>query len=316
MTEESLHRILVADPICEEGIDRLRKAAAVDVLADITAHELRSRIGVYDALIVRGRTKVTSALVECGNRLRVVGRAGVGLDNVDIDACRRNGVTVVNAPVAAGVAVAELTLLLLLCLARRVPYADSEMKKGNWAKKELMGVELHGKVLGLIAIGKIGSEVACRASAIGMHVIGYDPYLSREQIRSRGVEAATLQEVLRQSDFISIHTPLTGETQHMIGVQSIDSMKDGVGIVCAARGGVIDEQALLRALKSGKVLGAALDVFETEPPGASELLQHPNVIATPHIGASTREAHLRVGLDIAEEVMAALADGELRWRVV
>lgn len=316
MTVENAHTILIADPIDESGIEVLRVSAQVDVMEAITREELLSKIGAYDAIIVRGRTKVTDEVVQAGSQLRVVGRAGVGVDNVDLDACRRHGVTVVNSPLGAGIAVAELTLALMLGLARRVPYADMEMKRGQWSKNEIKGIELHGNILGLIAVGRIGSEVAHRATSLGMQVIGYDPRKSEHEMRARGVELATLEQVLRDSDYISIHTPLTDETRHMIGRDSIALMKDGVRIVCAARGGVIDEQALFDGLQSGKVAGAALDVFEIEPPGLSALVRHPNVIATPHIGSQTREAQVRSGIDIALEVLAALCGEDLRWRVV
>ena len=316
MTENNRHRVLISDAISEFGIEVLRKSERVDLLPDITHQDLLSKIGAYDALIVRSRTKVTSEVVEAGVRLRVIGRAGVGVDNVDLDACRSQGIIVVNSPMAAGIAVAELTLGLILSLARCIPYADSKMKDGQWPKQEIKGVELHGKVLGLIAVGRIGTEVARRAAALEMRVIAYDPYLSDTEMQARGVEPANLNQVLHQSDYISIHVPLTSETRHMIGEDAFMAMKDGVRLVCAARGGVIDERALLSALEDGKVAGAALDVFEIEPPGESRLVGHPNVIATPHIGAQTREGQLRAGVGVSEEVVAALRKAPLRWRVV
>lgn len=316
MRENTCYCVLVSDAISEAGIEVLRDAARVDVMLEMTPDKLLSTVGAYDALVVRGRTRVTDAVVQAGSRLRVVGRAGVGVDNIDLDACRRKGVMVVNSPLAAGVAVAELTLALILGLARRVPYADSEMKQGQWPKNEIEGVELNGKVLGLIGVGRIGSLVARHAASMGMHVIASDRSISEHEMRALGAEHASLQHVLRDSDYISIHTPLMEETHHMIDANAINAMKDGVRIVCAARGGVIDEQALLSALEVHKVAAAALDVFESEPPGYSPLVRHPNVIATPHIGAQTREAQLRAGFDIAQEVIAALSGSDLRWRVV
>jgi D-3-phosphoglycerate dehydrogenase len=309
-------RVLVADTIAAAGVEKLRQAVGVDVRTNIDARELLKVIGDYRGLVVRSRTKVTAEVVAAATKLEVVGRAGVGVDNIDLEACKRHGITVVNSPMAASVAVAELTLAFMLCLARRVPFADGQMKLGAWPKKQLKGVELDGKTLGLIAVGRIGSEVARRAIAFGMRVIAYDPYLSADEMRVRNVEPATLETVLSAVDYISVHTPLTDETHHMINAAAIDAMRDGVRILCAARGGVIDEAALLAGLESGKVAGAALDVFESEPPGASALVKHPHVITTAHIGAQTREAQDRAGVDVAAEVISALSGAELRWKVV
>ncbi len=308
--------VLVADTIAAAGVEKLRQAVGVDVRTDIDARELLKVIGDYRGLVVRSRTKVTAEVVAAATKLEVVGRAGVGVDNIDLEACKRHGITVVNSPMAASVAVAELTLAFMLSLARRVPFADGQMKLGAWPKKQLKGVELDGKTLGLIAVGRIGSEVARRAIAFGMRVIAYDPYLSADEMRVRNVEPATLETVLSAVDYISVHTPLTDETHHMINAAAIDAMRDGVRILCAARGGVIDEAALLAGLESGKVAGAALDVFESEPPGASALVKHPHVITTAHIGAQTREAQDRAGVDVAAEVISALSGAELRWKVV
>lgn len=309
------YRLLVADAISEAGVAALAAGADTDVRTDILPGQLLADIVGYDALVVRSRTKVTPAVVAAGDRLKVVGRAGVGVDNIDLDACREHGVTVVNSPLAASIAVAELTLSLMLALARSVPRADMAMKQGNWIKKQLKGVELYGKTLGLVAVGRIGAAVAERAVAFGMRVLAFDPYLTPEQVRERHAEPAALDEVLQQSDYISIHSPLTAETRHMINASAFAQMKEGARLICAARGGVIDEDALLAALESGKVAGAALDVYETEPPGSAALVQHPNVVATPHVGAQTREAQDRAGEDIADEVLAALRGDELRWRV-
>lgn len=309
-------RVLVADEISAAGVEKLRQAVGVDVRTDIDARDLLNVIADYHGLVVRGRTRVNADVAAAAARLQVIGRAGVGVDNIDLDACKQHGITIVNSPMAASVAVAELTLAMMLSLARRVPLADAEMKRGAWAKKRFKGVELYGKTLGLIAVGRIGSEVARRAIAFGMRVIAYDPYLSVDQMRSRNVHPAGMKTVLSTAEYISIHTPLNDETHHMIDGPAIDSMRDGVRIVCAARGGVIDEAALLTRLASGKVAGAALDVFEIEPPGASPLVEHPHVIVTPHIGAQTHEAQERAGLDVSSEVVAALTGGELRWKVV
>lgn len=315
MNGEIRMRVLVADAIAEAGVEKLREAAGVDLWTDIEAGKLIKVIGGYNGLVVRSRTRVTAEVAAAAGRLQVVGRAGVGVDNIDLGACKQHGITVVNTPMASSVGVAELTFAMMLSLARRVPFADSEMKKGKWPKKQLHGVELDAKTLGLIAVGRIGSEVARRAVAFGMRVIAYDPYLSADDMRARNVEPAGFESVLSKAEYISVHTPLTEETYHMIDAGAIDAMRDGVRIVCAARGGVIDEAALLAGLESGKVAGAALDVFEAEPPHSSDLLEHPHVVATPHIGAQTHEGQVRAGVDVATEVIAAMDGGELRWRV-
>lgn len=312
-------KVVIADGLSEEGKARLAQEPEV-VLADhtgIAAEDLPAVLADAQALIVRSRTKVTAALLEAAPHLKVVGRAGVGVDNIDLEAARARGVTVVNAPLASSNAVAELTIGLMFALARQIALADAGMKRGEWLKKQLQGVELAGKTLGIFGMGRIGSLVAQKAAALGMRVVGYDPLIPAEEIRRRGAEpVATPEALYAEADWISLHVPLTDETQGMIGREAFAHMKRGVYIVCAARGGVIDEQALLEALKSGQVAGAALDVFAQEPPGATPLVTHPRVVATPHIGAQTREAQARVGVDIAEEVLAALQGRELRWRVV
>jgi len=225
-------------------------------------------------------------------------------------------VTVVNAPTSTSLAVAELTLGLMLALAREIPRADAGMKNGDWLKKQLKGTELHGKTLGIIGMGRIGAEVGVRAGAFGMTVLGYDPLIPAEEITHRGAEPVSLDDLYARSNYISLHLPLTDETRSMVSKQAFAGMKRGVRILCAARGGIIDESALLEALESGQVAGAALDVFTSEPPGASELVTHPKVIATPHVGAQTAEAQSRAAEDIAHEVLAALNGEPLRWNVV
>ncbi len=309
-------KILIADRLAEEGLAILRAAAQADDRSGITADELLDSIASYDALIVRSRTKVTAELLRRAERLRVIGRAGVGVDNIDLEAARARGVTVVNAPTAASIAVAELTFGLLLALARAIPRADAGMKEGRWLKKELRGRELYGKTLGLLGLGRIGAEVARRALAFGMIVLAYDPFLPEEAVRERGAQPASLEALYARADYISLHLPLTEETRGLIDEKALARMKRGVYLVCAARGGIISEPALLRALNSGHVAGAALDVFAQEPPGASDLVKHPRVIATPHIGAQTVEAQARAAQDIAAEVLAALRGEPLRWRVV
>jgi D-3-phosphoglycerate dehydrogenase len=309
-------KILLTDGLNENGQALLRAVAGVDNREDISADDLLKAAGEYDAMIVRGRTKVTAAVFEAAGRLKVVGRAGVGVDNIDLAAAKAHGVTVVNAPRSTSRAVAELTLALMLALARSVPRADAAMKTGQWIKKQLEGVELFGKTLGIIGLGNIGTVVLQCSAAMGMRGIAYDPWMPEEEIRRRGAEPVSLTELYAQSDFITLHVPLTPDTKGMISQQAFSQMKRGVRFICAARGGVIDEDALLEAINSGQVAGAALDVFTKEPPGLTALTAHPNVVATPHIGAQTEEAQARASADIATEVLAALRGEALRWRIV
>ena len=309
------YNILITDGLDERGQSILRSSARVDDKTGISADDLLKAIPDYDALIVRGRTKVTASVMEAASKLKVIGRAGVGVDNIDLEAAKKHNITVVNAPMSTSLAVAELTFGLLLALAREIPRADASMKQGQWLKKELEGVELNGKTLGLIGFGRIGVEVGKRASAFGMSVIAYDPLISEDDIKQRGAEPVSIQDLFAWSDFISLHLPLNVQTRDFIGPLAFSQMKDGMRIVCAARGGIIDESALLEALKRGKVAGAALDVFGQEPPGLTETVSHPRVIATPHIGAQTAEAQSRASEDIANEVLSALRGESLRWKV-
>ena len=312
----SAFRILLTDGLEKEGREILEKSGQVDNLKDITPEELLQKIGGYDAVIVRGRTKLTPEVFAAAGSLKVAGRAGVGVDNINLEAAKNKGVTVVNSPLAATIAVAELTLGLMLSLVRDIARADAGMKEGNWLKKELRGTEISGKTLGVIGFGRIGAAVAERARAFGMEVIAFDPLLNAEEIKKRGGKPVSLEDLLAGSDFISLHIPLTPDSKNMINADAFDKMKPGVRIICAARGGVIDEEALLNALNTGKVSGAALDVFSTEPPGKTGLTSHPKVVGTPHIGAETSEAQLRAALDISTEVIAALDGKPLRWRIV
>lgn len=309
-------KILIADGLNDSGQAILRSAAAVDDRPDISADELLSVVGDYDALVVRGRTKVTPEVFAAAKKLKVVGRAGVGVDNINLEAAKAHGVAVVNAPKSTTLAVAELTLGLLLAVARSIPRADGALKQGEWIKKQLEGVELRGKTLGIIGMGNIGSALGRMATALGMSVLGYDPLVSGDEIEARGARHASIQELFSKSDFISLHVPLNDSTRGMINAQTLSLMKKGVRLVCAARGGVVDEAALLEALNSGQVAAAGLDVFTKEPPGLTALVAHPNVVATPHIGAQTEEAQVRASEDIATEVLKALQGEALRWKVV
>lgn len=309
-------KILIADGLDETGLSLLSAAAQVDDRTGISPPELLACIAGYEALVVRSRTRVSEAVLQAGRNLKVVGRAGVGVDNIDLAAAARLQVVIVNAPQATSRAVAEHTLALILSLARSIPAADAGMKSGKWLKVELTGVEVNEKVLGLIGMGNIGGLVARLAGSLGMHVLGFDPFLDAEQIRTRGARPASLEEIYASSDFISLHVPLNQETRGLINRQTLSQMRRGVRLICAARGGVIDETALLEGLESGQVAGVALDVFAEEPPGMSALVTHPHLIATPHIAAQTVEAQARASQDIAEEVLACLRGQALRWKVV
>jgi len=307
-------KFLVSDNFNQRGLDILSSGGEVDYFPEITPTELADCIDQYQALLVRSRTKVTADLITRASNLRVVGRAGVGVDNINLAAAQKHGITVLNTPTSTTIAVAEHTFALLLALIRRVPQADTALKTGLWIKKQLLGSELHGKTLGIVGCGSIGCEFAKRAAAFDMEVLGCD--LSEDIVRDSGSAPVTFDELLVQSDFISIHVPLNPQTRGMINGQTLSQMKRGVIIVCTARGGIIDEMALLSALESGQVAGAALDVFAEEPPGLTALVSHPNVVATPHIGAQTAEAQVRAAQDLAEEVLAAIKGEPLRWQVV
>jgi D-3-phosphoglycerate dehydrogenase / 2-oxoglutarate reductase len=312
----SEQKVLITDGLDGVGQDILRTATYVEDRTGLSHEELIRHIGAYDVLVVRSRTKVTSKVFESAENLKVVGRAGVGVDNIDLEAAQQNGVIVVNAPNAASIAVAELSFGMLLGMARQIPRADAGMKSGEWLKKELVGLELFGKTLGILGVGRIGTQVGLRANAFGMQVMGFDSSLSDEEIRKRGAQAVGLEELYKRSDFISLHLPLSEETRSMVDGNAFHRMKHGVRIVCTARGGIIQEEALLAALENGLVAGAALDVFAQEPPVDSRLVSHPNLIASPHIGAQTAEAQARAAEDIANEVLAALKGETLRWQIV
>lgn len=306
-----MNSILIADPIASEGICILERAGQVRVDENITAADLRDIIADYDALVVRSRTQVTAALIHVAKRLRVIGRAGVGLDNIDAGAAQQRGITVLNAPYSVTISVAEHTLGLMIALARFVPQADASLRRGEWTKNKFMGIELQGKTLGIVGLGRIGSAVAPRAIALGMRVLAYDPYITRARALNFGAALVdSLEELLGASDFVSIHTPLMPTTRGLFGEIEFEQMKPDGRLIFCARGGVVDESALLRALESGKLAGAALDVFETEPPGLNPLMQHPRVIVTPHVGAMTREAQAKAAVEVAEQIVRLLKTQE------
>lgn len=308
-------KVLVTDKLGESGVSLLSEAAQTDYRPGISPDELLEIIESYDALVVRGRTKATAEVIAAGKNLKAIGRAGVGVDNIDLDAAKTQGVTVVNTPESTSIAVAEHTMALMLALVRHVARADATMKAGQWVKKELQGAELCGKTLGVIGFGNIGSAVAHRAAAFGMKILAFD--LDVELIRKVDfAELVSLEDLFARSDVITVHVPLTPGTRDLIGEAAIAGMKSGAYLVCAARGGVVDEAALLAALESGKVAGAALDVFVEEPPGLTVLVAHPHVVASPHIGAQTAEAQTRAAIDVAEEVLNVLKSEPLRWKIV
>jgi D-3-phosphoglycerate dehydrogenase len=298
-------RVLVRETIAEAGLDLLRAKFDVDVDADSPLEEI---LGDYDALVVRSATKVTAEVIASGTRLKVIGRAGVGVDNVDVDAATRRGIVVANAPESNIVSAAEHTIGLLVALARNIPQAHAALIAGRWERAKWGGVELADKVLGVLGFGRIGRQVSRRALGLQMKVVGYDPFVSAERFRELGVESGTFDEVLARADFVTLHLPLNDETRHSIGDEAFAKMRDGVRIVNAARGELIDETALVAALESGKVAGAAIDVFEQEP-YSGPLLAAPNIIVTPHLAASTEEAQDRAGVIVAEQVAAALEGG-------
>jgi len=298
-------KVLVCDPIETEGIQKLKDAGfTIDVKPTITPDELKKTVSNYDALIVRSRTKVTKEILEAGIQLKAVGRAGAGLDNIDLDAAQKKSVKVFNTPEAPAEAVAELTIGLMLALARSIPNADKAMKEGKWIKKDLMGWELKGKILGTIGLGNIGEQVAKLAKALGMKILitkrtPPDPALLKEL----EAEFVSLHELLKRSDIVTIHVPYTSQTHRMFGEKELQLMKKGSYLINTSRGTIVDEKALLEALQSQRLRGAALDVYEVEPPTNWTLMQLPNVVCTPHIGAQTEEAQKTASVLLAEKII-------------
>ena len=314
-------RILVADPIAREGMELLYAFARVDERHGLTSDELIAAIPDYDALIVRSETRVTPEVIAAGVRLRVIARAGVGVDNISVDAATRRGIIVVNSPTGNIAAAAEHTVALLFALARHIPDATASLREGRWERSRFVGAEIRGKTLGIIGLGKVGAEVARRAGAggLGMRLLATDPYASPETARALNVEMVALEELLAQSDFVTIHTALTGGTRGLIGADELALMKPAARIINCARGGIVDEAALLAALESDALAGAALDVYSQEPPTDNPtiraLIAHPHLIATPHLGASTEEAQISVAVDVVEQVEEILRGGAARAAV-
>jgi D-3-phosphoglycerate dehydrogenase len=309
-----MFKILVSDPLSKEGLEILNKESDFEVTVNtkFKPEELKKEIGKYDVLIVRSNTKVTREIIESGEKLRIIARAGVGVDNVDVDSATKCGIIVMNAPGGNTISTAEHTMSMLLSLSRNIPQANASIRRGEWERKKFIGVELQGKILGIIGLGRVGAEVAKRALSFGMRILAYDPYLSTEKAERLGVRVTDLDTLFRQSDYITVHVPMTDETKYMLSEKEFAVMKPGVRIINCARGGIIDEKALYNAIKDGRVAGAALDVFEEEPPQNNPLLTLDNVVTTPHLGASTEEAQVNVAIDVARQVVDALHDRAVR----
>jgi D-3-phosphoglycerate dehydrogenase len=309
-------KILVAEPLAKQGLEILRAHHDVDEKIGLTPEQLAEIIGDYDALLVRSQVKVTADILAHATRLIVIGRAGVGVDNVDLEAATKAGIVVVNAPTGNTVSAAEQTITLMLALAHKTAAADASMRRGEWKRSSFTGVELRGRTLGIIGLGKIGQAVADRARGLEMEVIGYDPFVTAEQAALHGVTLAEVDDIIATADVITVHVPLNKATRGIINADNIGKLKPGVMLINVARGGVYDEAALAQALKDGKVAGAAIDVYETEPPAADNpLLSAPNTVLTPHLGALTAEAQLRVAEEACEQVVDVLAGRSARYAV-
>lgn len=296
-------KILVADAINEKGIDKLKDVADVVVDTNITPEDLLKTIHEYEAIVIRSRTKITGEVIENADNLKIIARAGVGVDNVDVDAATKKGIMVVNAPESTSITVAEHTMGIILSMARKISIADKSVKDNKWDKKKFMGVELRGKTLGVIGMGRIGSQVVSRCKAFKMDAMVYDPYLPDDVAKKMGVKLTDLDTVLINADVITIHVPLTNETKHLLSTEQFEIMKDSSFIVNCARGGIIDEEALYHALKNNEIGGAGLDVYEIEPPKDSKLLELDNIVLTPHIAASTKEAQRDAAIIVANEII-------------
>ncbi|MGC9325684.1 MAG: phosphoglycerate dehydrogenase [Desulfomonilia bacterium] len=306
-------KVLVSDKLSEKGVEILRNGGLdVDVNTGLKPDELKAVIGNYDALVVRSATKATSEIIAAGKKLKVIGRAGAGVDNIDISAATKQGVVVMNTPGGNTVTTGEHAIAMLMALTRNIPQATASMKSGKWEKKSLEGREVFNKTLGIIGMGRVGSIVASRAQGLKMNVIVFDPFITKEVAERQGIELVSLEDLYARSDYISVHTPLSPETRGLVGKDAFEQMKKGVMIINCARGGIVDEKALINALDSGKVAGAAVDVFLKEPPEDWSLAQHPKVICTPHLGASTHEAQENVALAIAEQIVDYLTSGVIR----
>lgn len=303
-----MKKVLITDSIAEQGIQILKREPDinVDLKLGLTSEELIKCIWEYDAIITRSGTKVTAEVIEAAKNLKVIGRAGVGADNIDIDAATRGGIVVMNSPTGNTISAAEHTMAMILALSRNIVQAGSQTKLGSWDRKKFIGVELYDKVLGVVGLGRIGTEVVKRAKTFGMRIFATDPYVSPEAVQKLEIKFTDLEEILKMSDYITVHVPLTPETHHLFSYREFEMMKEGVRVINCSRGGIFDEKVLYEAMVSGKVAGAALDVFENEPPLGNPLLMLENVICTPHLGASTEEAQVNISIEIANQTIEAL----------
>jgi len=306
-------KVLVSDSLSKEGLELLKQAQGIEVeyKPGLNEDDLAKALAGVEGLVIRSGSKVTAKVIEAADKLRVIGRAGIGVDNVDVKAASRRGIIVMNTPTGNAVTTAEHAIGLLFSVARKIAQASGSMKEGKWEKKAFEGRELSGKTLGVIGLGNIGRIVADRGRGLRMNVIGYDPFMTAERAAELGIELVALDDLFKRSDAITVHTPLTAETKALVNDTSIAKMKKGVLLVNAARGGIYDEAALIRGLDSGQIGGVGLDVFVEEPPGLTDIVKHPKVVVTPHLGASTEEAQLRVAVEIAQQVVAYLTTGEI-----
>lgn len=307
--------VLIADPLAQEGVDALKPYANVDVKTKLTPEELKAVIGNYEALIVRSQTRVTADIIEAGTKLIVIGRAGVGVDNIDTAAATRRGIIVVNAPTGNTISAAEHAIALMLALARNIPQANTSLKSGAWKRNDFMGTEVRGKVLGLVGLGNVGSEVARRAQGMEMKLIGYDPFVTTERAQKMNVAMKTLDEIWQEADFITLHVPLIEATKNMIGTKQLAMMKPSARIINAARGGLIDEEALVSAINNGALGGAAIDVFIEEPCTQSILFNSNKIIVTPHLGASTAEAQTLAATEVVQQIIDVLNGKPAKYAV-
>ncbi|MFC2066642.1 phosphoglycerate dehydrogenase [Chloroflexota bacterium] len=308
-------KVLVTDSISDEGIDVLRSDAQVDIKVGLKPEEIIATIGDYEALVVRSQTKVTAEIIEAGKKLQVIARAGVGIDNIDVEAATRQGIVVVNAPTGNTISAAEHTIALMLALARHIPQANAVLKSGSWRRNDYMGIELRGKTLGIIGLGNVGSEVARRARGLEMDILAFDPFVSLDYANKLPAKLVDLAQLLKESDFITLHIPSTTQTKGLIGAKELATVKPTVRIINCARGGLINEEALAKAVSEGKVAGAAVDVFETEPTTESILFKYDNIIVTPHLGASTTEAQVLAAREVAEQVIDVFKGQPARYAV-
>jgi len=307
--EGMLMKVLVSDSLAEEGVKRLQSGADVDVITNLSPEELIETIKNYDALVIRSGTKVTADVIKAADRLKVIGRAGVGIDNVDVEAATKKGIIVLNTPGGNTISAAEHTIAMMLALARNIPQANAALHNGEWNRKKYTGVEFFNKTLGVVGLGRVGAEVATRMKSFGMQILAYDPFVTEERAQQMGITLADLETVIRGGDFITVHTPLTNETRNLIDEDEFKIMKPGVRIVNCARGGIINEASLAKAVAEGKVAGAAVDVFTKEPPTGNPILEQERIIVTPHLGASTAEAQVNVALAVADQILTIARGG-------